>query len=251
MVATGGQYREVRLTVIGSSPAWPNPGSAHAGLLVTGPARVLLDCGPGVLPRLRAGAADGSWPQLDAVVITHWHLDHWGDLVPWVWGLTFRPDGGGPRLCVPPGGIERLRTFGAELGRAQMFDDAFDVEEYGERTTFSVGDIEVTPFRVPHYRLQTYALRLSDGERTLCYSGDSGPCDELVEAARDTDLFVCEATLDRGELDGQPRGHLSADEAIDLSRRANARRLLLTHRPVELPVPEGVEVASDGLVIDV
>ena len=47
------QYMEVRLTVIGSSPAWPNPGSAQSGYLVEGEGALLLDCGPGVLARLR------------------------------------------------------------------------------------------------------------------------------------------------------------------------------------------------------
>ena len=48
-----GQYRNVKLTVVGSSPAWPNPGGAQSGYLIEGPGRLLLDCGPGVLARLR------------------------------------------------------------------------------------------------------------------------------------------------------------------------------------------------------
>jgi len=64
----------VRLTVIGCSPAWPNAGGAQSGYLVEGPdGRLLLDCGPGVLARLRAN--DGGWPRVDAVAITHFHLD--------------------------------------------------------------------------------------------------------------------------------------------------------------------------------
>src|SRR5262249_50874215 len=83
-----GEYMSVRLTVVGSSPAWPNPGGAQSGYLVEADGgRLLLDCGPGVLPRLRE--LDGGWPRLDAIVITHFHLDHWGDLVPWVWGTMF------------------------------------------------------------------------------------------------------------------------------------------------------------------
>ena len=71
-----------------------------------------------------------------------------------------------------------------------------------------------------------------------------------MDAARDADLFVCEATLARGELDGTPRGHLDADEAIDVFRRSGARRLLLTHRPAEFPQPDGFEVAYDGFEVD-
>src|SRR3954454_13827905 len=92
--ATVGQYRNVKLTVVGCSPAWPNPGGAQSGYLVEGNGRLLLDCGPGVLARLRKREA---WPQMDAIAITHFHLDHWGDLVPWVWGSMFRFDGDRPR----------------------------------------------------------------------------------------------------------------------------------------------------------
>ena len=62
------------------------------------------------------------------------------------------------------------------------------------------------------------------------------PSEKLVELARDADLFLCEATLERGELDGEPRGHLAADEAVSIFEESGARRLLLTHRPAELPL---------------
>src|SRR5436190_24086695 len=98
-----GRNGVVKLTVVGSSPAWPNPGGAQSGYLVEGPdGRLLLDCGPGVLARLRA--TEGGWPQLDAVAITHFHLDHWGDLVPWIFGAAFGPgrDVKRPALWLPP-----------------------------------------------------------------------------------------------------------------------------------------------------
>src|SRR5260370_26976955 len=78
--------RPVKLTVVGCSPAWPNPGGAQSGYLVEGEGRVLLDCGPGVLARLRARE---SWPRVDALVLTHFDLGHWGDLVPAVFCAPF------------------------------------------------------------------------------------------------------------------------------------------------------------------
>src|SRR3712207_2194395 len=67
-----GGEAEVKLRVVGCSPAWPNPGGAQSGYLVESGdgGRVLLDCGPGVLARLRA---DEGWPRVDAILITHWH----------------------------------------------------------------------------------------------------------------------------------------------------------------------------------
>src|SRR6266508_820267 len=107
----------MKLTVVGCSPAWPTPGGAQSGYLLEGPGCVLLDCGPGVLARLRTNGPNG-WPQVDAIVISHFHLDHWGDLVPWVWGSMW---GLGreyekPELWLPPGGREELAAFGTRFG---------------------------------------------------------------------------------------------------------------------------------------
>jgi len=266
----------VRLIVIGSSPAWPNAGGAHSGYVVESEGkRLLLDCGPGVLGRLRETEA---WPSLDAIAITHFHLDHWGDLVPWVWGSFYRrghddlrPElwvyrGGrlfleelGSRLGFPDmfertftlkeydGGHAYLENLGSRLGFPDMFDRVFQVKEYTSGQPFEAAGFEVRPIRLPHYRLETYGFRVSRNGSTLAYSGDSGPSDALADLARNADLFVCEATLERGELDGEPRGHLDIPEALDAYAKSGARRLLLTHRPSELPVPAGLEAAYDGM----
>ena len=240
----------MRLNVIGCSPAWPNPGGAHSGYLVEGPERLLLDCGPGVLPRLRE--TEG-WPELDAIAITHFHLDHWGDLVPWVWGTMYRKTEreSHPLLWIPTTGRKLLEEIGARLGFPDMFERTFHIHEYSEGAPFEVGGLTVTAIRVPHYRLETYAFRVSGNGSVLAYSGDSAPSQELVEAARDADLFVCEATLLRGDLDGEPRGHLSLEEAVSAFKAAGARRLLVTHRPCELPAPDGYELAYDGLELEI
>ena len=242
----------MKLEVVGCSPAWPNPGGAQSGYLLHDARSVLFDCGPGVLARLRN--RDG-WPRLDAVVITHFHLDHWGDLVPWVWGASYlaRREGPPPKpeLWVPPGGIAQLEHFGTLLGFPDMFERTFVLNEFAPGEEFTVASFRVTATRVPHYRLDAYALRATDGSRALAYSGDSGPSDALAEVARDADLFVCEATLAHGDLDGEPRGHLSLDEALAAFSASGAKRLLVTHRPAELATDEGLELAYDGLVSEV
>jgi ribonuclease BN (tRNA processing enzyme) len=240
----------MKLTVIGSSPAWPNSGGAHAGYLVGAPGATLLDCGPGVLARLRE--RDG-WPEISAIVITHFHLDHWGDLVPWAWGSFYRQGRGDasspPELWLPPDGRRQLTQFGSLLGFPDMFERAFEVQEFSPDVPFETGAHSVVATQVPHYQLEAYALKVSDGERTLVYSGDCGPSVALGTLARDADLFLCEATLSSGELDGEPRGHLSLSEAVAIFESSGAKRLLVTHRPEELET-EAVELAHDGLVID-
>jgi ribonuclease BN (tRNA processing enzyme) len=249
---TGRQYMAMNLNVIGSSPAWPNPGGAHSGyLLEAGERRLLLDCGPGVLSRLRAS---NGWPAIEAIAITHFHLDHWGDLVPWVWGSMYRSQESPvpkPELWVFEGGRSFLENLGTRLGFPDMFDRAFVLHEYRGGEPFVAAGFEVLALRLPHYTLETYGFRVTADDVALAYSGDSAPSDHLVELARGADLFVCEATLERAELDGDLRGHLDADEAIDTFRRAGAARLLLTHRPSELPLAAELERAYDGLELTI
>ena len=115
-----------------------------------------------------------------------------------------------------------------------------------------IGGLGVTPRRVPHYDIETYGFRVTDGDRTLAYSGDSAPSDALVDLARDADLFLCEATLERaGEGESGLRGHLAAEEAVTAFERSGAKRLVIIHRPQELGLDSRLERASDGDVFQV
>jgi ribonuclease BN (tRNA processing enzyme) len=222
----------VKLTVVGCSPAWTNAAGAHSGYLVeAGSGRILLDCGPGVLSRLRVREP---WPKLDAIVISHLHLDHCGDLVPWLWGHLLGPAKGtpAPDLWLPPGGLGRLTAFAS----AERFAEAFTLREYEDATTFDAAGLAVTPRRVVHYSEPTWGLRVEHGGTALAYSADSAPTPALVELARDADAFLCEASLTGPDL--EPRGHMNADEARELAAAAGARRLLITHRDAEDAVDE-------------
>ena len=234
----------VRIWVIGSSPAWPNPGCAQSGYLVeNGDGRLLLDCGPGVLGRLRE-----SHTEVDAVAITHFHLDHCGDLVPWAWLAAYAPElqDRRPELWLPPGGTEELERFSEFWGVPHMWEKAFSAHEYPEGDAFEAAGFRVEAIRVPHYLMQAYAFRVAEDSRTFAYSGDSAPSPELADTARGADLFLCEATLSHGGADAGPRGHLSAEEALE----AADGPIVLTHRPIELPPPDGVPLATDGLVLE-
>ena len=232
----------MKLTVVGCSPAWPNAGGAHSGYLVENDGgRVLLDCGPGVLSRLRAAE---EWPRIDAIVVTHFHLDHSGDLAPWLWGHRTGPARGlpTPTLWLPPGGHTELGRF------ATRFDETFHAQEYAPDEGFDVAGFRITPVEVDHYTEPTFGLRVENGGSVLAYSADTGPTPALTALARNADLFLCEATLDDDGEQGM-RGHLTAPEAAEAAAEAGARRLLLTHRPEELAT-DGFDVAHEGLVFD-
>ncbi|HET7572166.1 MAG TPA: MBL fold metallo-hydrolase [Gaiellaceae bacterium] len=236
----------MRLHVVGCSPAWPNPGGAQSGYLLEEDGRLLLlDCGPGVLARLREREP---WPRVDAIAVTHLHLDHWGDLVPWAYGALYGAGRGvpAPALWLPPGGVDELRTL-ARIG-AEAVLQVFELHEYAEGERFLAAGFELTPLPTEHYGEASFGFRVAGNESVLAYSADSGPSERLAELGRDADLFLLEATL--AETERGTRGHLTDAEALETFRAAGARRLLVIHRPDELPLPDGVERARDGLEVD-
>jgi ribonuclease BN (tRNA processing enzyme) len=90
----------MRLTVLGCSPAYPNPGGRSSGYLLTRESgTLLLDCGHGVAGALRATL---QLERLDAILLTHMHADHFFDLVPLHYALELL--GLRVPLWLPPGG---------------------------------------------------------------------------------------------------------------------------------------------------
>jgi ribonuclease BN (tRNA processing enzyme) len=79
----------------------------------------------------------------------------------------------------------------------------------------------------------SHAMRVqSSSGAVLTFSSDVAPCAQLIEAARDADLFMCEsAMLEAAQDDANPalRGHMSAAEAGAAAKQAGAKRLLITH----------------------
>ena len=103
---------------------------------------------------------------MDAIVITHFHLDHWGDVVPWAFGGLF---GAGrevepPELWLPRGGREIIHGLDPVL-YANAILEHFPVHEYEEETPFVAAGFELVAYRMLHYALESYGLRVSDGDR--------------------------------------------------------------------------------------
>lgn len=219
----------LRLTVLGNSTAVPHPESAAAGYLVEwGETAVLLDAGQGVIRSLQ----DRLDPhQLSAVVIGHMHADHSLDLVGlrylYPWGER-APD---PLpVHLPPGGRVRVDALASGISeRAGFFEDAYDMDEYDPDVPLVIGPLTIRFNRGRHY-VPAWGLTVEgpDGAR-IAYTGDTGPSDSVVEFSRDADLMLIEAALRLPAHDDLERGHLTAEEAIDMATRARARSALLVH----------------------
>ena len=223
------------LTVLGSSPSWPNPGSACSGYLVAaGATEVVLDCGPGVVGRLRAATDVRA---VRAVLISHMHPDHYLDLVVLRHSIKYGNVRDEPLdVYLPPGGIERLAKLSEALDdTADFFAGALTLREYDPSAPLELDELTLSFRRVIHY-VPAYAMRIEAGGSTLVFSGDSSLCGPLVEHARGADALLAEAAIERPDQDNpepSKRGHMAPAEAADVARRAGVGRLLITHSPID------------------
>ncbi len=245
------------LTILGASAATQNPGGACSSYLVRREETALaLDMGSGAFARLQEHIAPAA---VDAVVISHMHADHTLDLIPYRYYLAFSsgvasssgtpPPRVRPRLLLPPGGHDTLLA----LSRLQdpspaFYTDVFDVAEYDPTQPLQVGGLTLSFYPMRHIA-HTYGMRVSaasgaldNSAGVLAYSADSGPCQGLLDVARDADLFLCENA--NSEDSAYPL-HLTPRQAATHARDAGAHRLLLTHRWHVYGLDEAARAAAE------
>ncbi|HVM26748.1 MAG TPA: MBL fold metallo-hydrolase [Mycobacteriales bacterium] len=213
------------LTVLGCAGTFPGPTSACSGYLVEHDGfRLVVDLGAGALGALQRHI---DLLDVDAVYISHLHADHCIDLVAYSYARRYHPDGVPPRLPVygPAGTAQRIcNAF--EEPPTQGLLDVYDFREVPVGRQ-SIGPFEVSTVRANH-PIECHAMRIEAAGRSLTYSGDTGACADLVELARGTDLFLCEASWADAETN-PPGVHLSGREAGEHAQQAGVDRLLLTH----------------------
>ena len=203
------------VTVLGCSGSYPGPGGAGSGyLLDDGATKVWVDAGPGTLANLQCHIG---FDDLDAIVLSHEHPDHWSDLEGWqvVWRHRLK------RRDFPvyaPAGL-RGHTYDPE-------SPAVTWHTVAGGDTVSIGTMQFTFSRTDHGPV-TLAMRIDAGGRSLGYSSDTGSAWSLEALGPGLDLVLCEATVPIEEEDTMQ--HLSARQAGVTARAAGAGRLVLTH----------------------
>jgi ribonuclease BN (tRNA processing enzyme) len=262
----------VRVTVLGKSPSWQDADGACSGYLVEEDGYVLLlDCGNGVFAKLRRFK---DYTDIDAVLISHLHADHFLDLVPYSYALIYAPrqqpvpvhtwpgtqTPARPALHAPAKARETFRRVVGAWGNEDLVEKAFDLREYDPDEELALGPFRASFCPVPHFT-PTCAIALSANGSRFVYGADSAPTEELVRFADGADLLLVEGTLPRPEREG-PRGHLTPEEAGQHAARAKARKVVITHISDELgdqwakdEAEKGyggeVEVAYEGAIYEV
>lgn len=213
--------------VLGSGVGVPNVRRSYPGLYVkSGTESILIDPGPGSIRQLLKLGFD--YNDLDSVILTHFHPDHCLDFISFLFACKYplAPRQKDLSVIGPPG----LKSF--YNGVIGIFGNAvipelfkLDLKEIQEAV--SVGNqTELTIKPVMHVD-SSIGIRYKDAlGRILCYSGDTDYCDNIIKLAQKADLLILECSFPN---EGKVKGHLTPSYAGSIARKAEAKRLILTH----------------------
>lgn len=253
----------MQLVVLGSGTSVPHPKRAAAAFwLQTEAGSMLLDCSAAAVHRMAQENLD--WADLDAIWISHLHLDHCGGLAPLLFGLKHSPqtqDRRKPLQIFSCAGIERLLKAIDESNDYGLFKQPFplDLHEIAGAEEFSpLNGIRCATFKTPHTR-ESLAIRVTNSDnKTVVYSADTAFSEGLATLAQGVDLLVLECSFYQ---DKPVETHLNLAEAMRIAQLAAPRKLLLTHLypewdGIDLPAkarelwPGETIAARDGLRIE-
>lgn len=202
----------MELIVLGNYGPYPGPnGEAVTGFLISsGKTNIVLDLGNGSMCNY---VKHRSWDSLDAVVLSHLHDDHTGDLTVLRYVKRYESSFHG-RIFLPK-----------EPAFANI--EPLSYEFYGENSQITVGDMQLTFCLVVH-PVPTYAVRIESEGKVFVYSADSAFTEKLISFSSNADLFLCEA----GVLDSQVNRkhiHMSVMEGCRIGREANVKKIVFCH----------------------
>ena len=251
----------MQLTVIGSGTISLSPTRGCAAYLVkAGDLRILFDCGPGAAHTMARHNLD--WWGVTHIVLTHFHLDHIGDLptLIFAWRHARLEPRTAPLMIIGPGGTtELIARWSSALGD-WLSTPGFplDVIELALEMPFSLAaDTVLTSRSVPH-TVESVAYSLEHDGKRLVYTGDTGDDPSLGAWAAGCDLLLAECSLP----DSMPVPiHLTPAQTAALATAAAPGVLVVTHM---YPPLEGIDlraelgarwagptvIATDGLVLD-
>lgn len=215
-----GNYME--LTILGNNGTCPIEAGACSSYLVrTLSQKILIDMGNGSVANLQHYC---DLKDIDIIIISHLHFDHFADLIPMKYALETRKCLGERipmiDLYIPP----MPQWLSEELST----NDVFNIQIIAEDIKVHKGNISISWRKVRH-SIASFAVRVEAGDSSFVYSSDTGECAELIEIARNADTFLCESTFTGSGQDARQSHHLSAYGAARTAEAADVGKLLLTH----------------------
>jgi ribonuclease BN (tRNA processing enzyme) len=235
----------MKVIVLGSGTSVPHPRRAStAHWLETEHGTLLLDISADAPHRMAQEGLD--WVNLDAIWISHFHLDHSGGLAPFLFGTRAAPQTQQrhkPLTVYAGSGFESILKAFDEANNYRLFEQPFPLKviELKPGSKFEIfTELKAKTFSTPHTP-ESLAIRLTDGAgHVLVYTSDTGYSEELAEFAKGADLLMMECSFFK---DKPVKTHLELSEALQLARRSAPQKLLLTHLYAEW---DGVDLVAEA-----
>jgi ribonuclease BN (tRNA processing enzyme) len=224
----------MQLVVLGSGTSVFHPQRASAGFwLETNAGSILLDCSADAPHRMAQENLD--WANLDAIWISHLHLDHCAGLAPFLFGIKWAPGIGDrkkPLRIFGCEGVEKLLKAIDDAHNYKLFEQNFAIEihEFGPtdegHTVNLFAGLKTEIISTPH-RAESLAIRLTDQSgATLVYTSDTGFSEAIGDFASGAGLLILECSFYR---DKPTRKHLELADAMQIAKIAQPKQLLLAH----------------------
>ena len=235
----------MKLIVLGSGTSVPHARRASAAFwLETESGAVVLDFSADATHRMAEEQLD--WANLDAIWLSHFHLDHLGGLAPFLFGTKHGPS---TQHSTKPLFVYGPRGFKSILAG---FDDSYDYELMKQPFPLELVEVEASSsfeflpeltastFSTPHTK-ESLAIRLKDKSGSeLVYTSDTGYSEELAEFARDVTVLLMECSFHKNK---PVELHLELSDAMRLASKCQPQRLVLTHL---YPEWDGVDLAAEA-----
>lgn len=210
------------LTTIGFWGAYPELDEPTSGYLIqTDETNLLLECGSGVLSKLYDFIDPN---ELDAVVVTHEHMDHCADLMCLYYHVMIQTKLG-----------KRTKPLNVFMPRYMKMLDKYRDEDhlnlyyFDETSHYEFMDVEFS-FSKNIHPVEAYAVCMETESKKVSFTGDTELYEGLIDFSSESDVLIAECSLyETGESD--VKGHMSAYEAADLAKMSHSKELLLTHLP--------------------
>jgi len=235
----------MKLVVLGSGTSVPHPTRASPAFwLENDRGSVLLDVSSDAPHRMAQEGLD--WPQLDAIWISHFHLDHLGGLAPLLFGMRWAPqtlERRKPfRIYGPQGLTEIVRRFN-DANNYKLLEQKFPVElvEITPGSRFEIlPGMSADTLSTPHTK-ESLAIRLiEDGDAGIVYSSDTGFSEKLIEFAEGARVLLLECSFRRNK---PLQSHLELADAMRLAQSCEPRLLVLTHL---YPEWDDIDIAAEA-----
>ena len=244
----------MRLQFLGSGDAFGSGGRFNTCFHLERAAHgnVLVDCGASSMVAIRRWQVEPN--DVSTILISHLHGDHFGGLPFFLLDAQLVSRRTAPLVIAgPPGLAKRLDVLMEAMfaGSTQVTRKfALEVRELALHERHPLNGLAVTPYLMKHFSgAPSYALRVETEGKVLTYSGDTEWVDELIPAAREADLFVCEAYF----YDKAMKYHIDYATLLRRLPEIGARRTIVTHMSAELLARRAeiaLEAAEDGLVVE-